>query len=51
MRDAALLLRRVAAWPGYDDTNTCIYTSDLNGDGVVDVLDTVLLKKQLVGIE
>lgn len=23
----------------------------LNGDGVVDVLDTVLLKKQLVGIE
>ena len=51
MLDAALLLRRVAAWPGYDDTNTCIYTSDLNGDGVVDVLDTVLLKKQLVGIE
>lgn len=51
MLDAALLLRRVAAWPGYDDTNTCIYTSDLNGDGVVNVLDTVLLKKQLVGIE
>lgn len=51
MLDASLLLRRVAAWPGYDDTNTCIYTSDLNGDGVVDVLDTVLLKKQLVGIE
>lgn len=50
MLDAALLLRRVAAWPGHDDTNTCIYTSDLNGDGVVDVLDTVLLKKQLVGI-
>lgn len=50
MLDAALLLRRVATWSGYDDTNTCIYTSDLNGDGVVDVLDTVLLKKQLVGL-